>query len=459
MHKKIFLVFIIVLMISSPIYATNWKPINYSNPNLIKESGLTIEEFNGLSQTEWLELFNNKEMVNFAFSATNSEGEDVTNDINPDLSIIINGNNDSKSVSFAKITIPADQPPSGEKIDSLNDKDEDGYLDIWYLEQLAYIGKNSTTLSEKYELMRDLDFKNPSHYLHPEESLSLWTNNTGWTPIGTTSSRFRGELDGNKFKIINLYINNPNVNYQGLFGSIHNSVIKNLDISNINVVGHDMVGGLTGHSYDYGKINNVSVDGSVSGNKAVGGVIGMLKRRGDSQVSNSNFTGSVVGNNETGGFIGYLFNSHHQSNISIKNSYVLGEVSGGYKTGGFVGFAKETSLENCYTKTIVEGNDWAGGFLGKSEGKATGRVHINNSYSSSEVIGNTNIGVFTSKNSKYIYPNNSFWEEEISENSISSIGTSLTTSEMKTAQTFIDAGWDTDIWELKDGQYPKLKWE
>jgi len=32
-----------------------------------------------------------------------------------------------------------------------------------------------------------------------------------------------------------------------------------------------------------------------------------------------------------------------------------------------------------------------------------------------------------------------------------------TTTEMQTPQTFIDAGWDTNIWELVQGQYPKLK--
>ncbi len=35
-------------------------------------------------------------------------------------------------------------------------------------------------------------------------------------------------------------------------------------------------------------------------------------------------------------------------------------------------------------------------------------------------------------------------------------GTPLTDTEAKTAQTYIDAGWDTSIWDLQDGSYPVL---
>ena len=105
MYKRIVLVLMIMLMVSTPIYALEWQAVNYSNPDMIKESGLTVAEFNDLSQSDWLELLNNKDKVNFAFSATNSNGEDVTNNVNPDLSIYVNGLNGNQTVRFGEVDL------------------------------------------------------------------------------------------------------------------------------------------------------------------------------------------------------------------------------------------------------------------------------------------------------------------------------------------------------------------
>ena len=105
MYKRIFYVLMIILIISTPIYALEWKAVNYSNPELIKESGLTIDEFNDLSQSEWLELLSDKKRVNFAFSVTNSEGNDVTNEVNPDLKFDIDGLNGSQTVTFKTLEL------------------------------------------------------------------------------------------------------------------------------------------------------------------------------------------------------------------------------------------------------------------------------------------------------------------------------------------------------------------
>jgi hypothetical protein len=104
-YKRIVLVLMIMLMVSTPIYALEWQAVNYSNPDMIKESGLTVAEFNDLSQSDWLELLNNKDKVNFAFSATNSNGEDVTNNVNPDLSIYVNGLNGNQTVRFGEVDL------------------------------------------------------------------------------------------------------------------------------------------------------------------------------------------------------------------------------------------------------------------------------------------------------------------------------------------------------------------
>ena len=62
-----------------------------------------------------------------------------------------------------------------------------------------------------------------------------------------------------------------------------------------------------------------------------------------------------------------------------------------------------------------------------------------------------------------------FWDTQTSSQIESGGGTGLTTAEMQTASTFLDAGWDfidetengtDDIWWILEGQnYPRLWWE
>jgi len=63
----------------------------------------------------------------------------------------------------------------------------------------------------------------------------------------------------------------------------------------------------------------------------------------------------------------------------------------------------------------------------------------------------------------------SFWDIETSGQTTSASGIGLTTAEMQTASTFLEAGWDfvdevdngtEDIWGILEGQdYPRLWWE
>ena len=67
--------------------------------------------------------------------------------------------------------------------------------------------------------------------------LSAYSTGKGWTPIGNNSVNFSGDFDGNGYQISNLYINNPNGDYLGLFGKTAGSNIKNLVLTNCNVNG------------------------------------------------------------------------------------------------------------------------------------------------------------------------------------------------------------------------------
>jgi hypothetical protein len=90
-------------------------------------------------------------------------------------------------------------------------------------------------------------------------------------------------------------------------------------------------------------------------------------------------------------------------------------------------------------------------------------------YSTGTVIGSGYyVGGFVGDNEEGSITS-SFWDIEISGQTISDGGTSLTTTEMQTATTFLDAGWDfvdetengtEDIWWIDEGNdYPRLWWE
>ena len=67
-------------------------------------------------------------------------------------------------------------------------------------------------------------------------------------PIGNKVAPFIRTFDGNGYSIKNLKINQPKGYYVGLFGGINNATIKNLNISDANVVGGYYTGGLVGYS-------------------------------------------------------------------------------------------------------------------------------------------------------------------------------------------------------------------
>ena len=127
-----------------------------------------------------------------------------------------------------------------------------------------------------------------------------------WTPIGSDS--FADTFDGGGHTISGLYINSTD-DYQGLFGAVDTS----------------------------GTVKNLGVDGTVSGNEFVGGVVGCNGGR----VTNCYNTGNVSGSNYVGGVVGYNFFG------TVTNCYNTGNISGGNYVGG-VGYYYSGMVTNCY---------------------------------------------------------------------------------------------------------------
>jgi len=161
----------------------------------------------------------------------------------------------------------------------------------------------------------------------------------GWLPIGNSTTRFIGSLNGAGYKITGLWINRPTEDNIGLFGYIYGAIIKNLGVENCNIIGQDIVGGLVGYSENNSTILNCYVTSNVSGRDIVGGLVG---ESNNSPLSNCYSTGSVkADNNYIGGLVGF-------NTARISYCYTMSTVRGNRNyVGGLVGFNYNGIIFNC----------------------------------------------------------------------------------------------------------------
>lgn len=356
-------------------------------------------------------------------------------------------------------------------------------------------------LTGDYVLMANLDANSTGYSTYAGPTAN---SNTGWSPLGSSSTMFTGSFDGQGYSISDIVISRS-AHDQGLFSYVGSTgVVENLSILNASI---DSAGGAR-YNYGvfagqmYGTARNVNVSGSISqvyatiggfvGNDlngtyenchadvgitatgdVIGGFVGRLRGATVSGCSASGNVYSTYTANGIGGFAGRIY--HTDSNSTISRCKATGNVSGTAYAGGFIGYhwfgsGSSSTIENCYATgsvTRVSGTATSsfGGFAGRNR---TGT--ISNSYSTGSVhfTGDTdpNNKGFCGNNGGTI--SNSFWDTTTSGQATSSGGTGKTTAQMKTLATFTDAGWDMvaigdyvdETWYLDAGNdYPRLGWE
>ncbi len=245
---------------------------------------------------------------------------------------------------------------------------------------------------------------------------------------GPVFPRFSGTFDGGGHTMRNLtIIGGDNL---GLFGSMEpGASVKNLAITDANVIG---TGGNIGviAGVNNGRVINCSSTGSVQGGnlKHFGGLVG--RNYHDGEVINC-FSSCSVASDGTGA-VGGLIGANHGR---VTDCYSMGSISGRQNVGGLVGFNNGGEVINCYSTGVVIKRFRHGGLVGLNGGRIS----------------------------------NCFWDTQTSGLLTSDGGTGLTTAEMQTASTFLNAGWDfidetingtDDIWWILEGQdYPRLWWE
>jgi hypothetical protein len=328
-----------------------------------------------------------------------------------------------------------------------------------------------------------------------------------WTSIGTQTTQFFGVYNGNGFTISGLLINDGLFSQRGLFGVTNvGSEIKNLGLLGVSITRKDVVGALIG--FNRGTVTNCYSTGTVTGENLTGGLVG----RNNGVVTGSYSTAAVNGFDNTGGLVGQ---NYGQILYSYNNSVVKGrQFSGGLVgessgtisfcysggtlspilistyVGGFVGRNSGIITQSYSTANISSklSGMMGGGFVGENSGQISnsytwGKVElstaladqtesggfvatnnsgtISNSYSIGVVRG-TYKGGFSAVN--YATITNCFWNTETSLMATSDGGVGKNTVEMRTIDTYLDAGWNfnCEIWGINivnNNRYPFLIWQ
>jgi len=218
---------------------------------------------------------------------------------------------------------------------------------------------------------------------------------------------FTGGFDGNRHTVSNFsYTTSRHRIYIGFFGYIRG---QNVEIKDLGLIDPNVNAGRGSH---VGSLVGHLIDGKITNCYIQGGTVA-----GDRSV------GSLVGENYYG---------------TITNCYSGGDVSGTSWVGGLVGENTRGTITNCYATASISAPAWGqiGGLVG---------MDINGTIE------------------------NCFWDTETSGQTTSAGGEGKTTTEMKNATTFLNAGWDfvaesengtEDTWCICQGvDYPKLRWQ
>ena len=276
-----------------------------------------------------------------------------------------------------------------------------------------------------YELTRNLDF-DTSGSGSPDAGDDYWNGGEGWVPIGgdgTTAAGtmlflrnpFTATFEGNGHTVSNLFIDADTVVLVGLFGYASSS-IRNVGMTDVDVKGADLAGGLIG--FNFGEIRASYVTGRVSGKENVGGLVGINHSNGEILASYA--TSRVSGEDDMGGLVG-------DNRGKITAAYATGHVSGEKEAGGLVGFNQSTGeIHGSYATSRVTGDSDVGGLVGLNEGAVTV----------------------------------SYWDTSTSGHTTGSSGEGKTTVELQTptGSSGIYQSWDADLWHFGTAsQYPTLK--
>ena len=331
-----------------------------------------------------------------------------------------------------------------------------------------------------------------------------------WEPICNSSSKFTGSFDGGGYTISNLTYSNSSGYHIGLFGyfqpATSGDYIRNVNLNNVSInTGGSTIGAVVGYCY-YATIHNCSMNGNISGENMIGGIVGNASYMvtisncyADVSInsiygSNGGIAGGMGYDNcsmsqcfakgviyGSGQYNGGLVGSFGLGGAGyIENSYSAVDVIGDLNSSGSGGIAgsivnSSKTIKNCFSTGLVQGGNSVGGITGYINNGI-----VKNSFSTNSRINNTIINQWVStgricpNDFASTLSNNYAWEEmyvnsdKITDGTLNSInGENITLADIQDINFYTNTDnwyeggvWNfTDIWELNHSisPYPILK--
>ena len=214
-------------------------------------------------------------------------------------------------------------------------------MELRYLS--AYINEGNSCAGKTFNITRNIELNSTIE----------------WEPIGSTSNKFTGTLNGNGYTISGMTISTKR-SYAGLVGYLGPSgVVKNITISNSNIniepnidglyndltsskrVNYGYLGAVVGYSLG-GTITNCINKANVSGGNYVGGIVGYAKN----YVSGGKLVNAAIVNDcvNTGAIKGFALVGG-----------IAGVIKGENKKDGSYTIAHTARIERCINKGTVYG--------------------------------------------------------------------------------------------------------
>lgn len=300
-----------------------------------------------------------------------------------------------------------------------------------------FFAKGDGTEESPYEISTINEFINMNYY---PDAYYIQTNNIDFagqtiSPIGSITFPFTGHYDGSKYAILNVRINSNNNNV-GLFSFVDGGTIENLKIQNSEIRGAFNVGAIAGTNR--GTIIGCIVDSNVkvSGDGAVGGIVGLNSSKGS------------------------IKESANKGNVCINE-----EFANGMYIGGVAGI-NNSLIFNCYNSGTISSENistYSGGIVGWNNSSSKTDASVEQSYNIGKVTGNASGQIAGDnlngkiKHTKWLTTDNDKIASFSNEDLISNVA--MSSLEFSNAGNFIDWTDFKSNWMYLDSNYPILKRE
>lgn len=266
-----------------------------------------------------------------------------------------------------------------------------------------------------------------------------------WTPIGSDATPFTGTFNGNGHVIKNLKVDKRNTARNSFINSAQNATISKVGLENVFIVGNEDVGGLVGKDCGGNSIAECYVTGYICGRDHVGGLIGGSKP-------------------------GYSI---------VENSYSLAYIDAyDYQAGGLIGTPMDIEFNNCYfSGTVYTRSNCVGGLAALIDGGDS--FVVNNSFVAAPVIIKSDANDDSRRGRvlgldggrAFSFSNNwalagtllgqyTDFTVPVSDDPNGKQGADAEMADFTSVSFVTDIlGWDNKVWNLTEGQLPRLAWQ